>query len=99
MSIDLAGTGGVPLGAHRMLNPLVRVRVLVVVAVLITAMWASIAALGGPDCAAFTQGETRELAGLPVPPACITDRFAPTNPIDQLGNSIDKNQPFPGVAP
>ena len=98
-TLDLTGTGTVPAGAHRMLDPLVRVRTLVLGAILITAMWGSIASLGRPDCAAFSQSETRELAGLPVPPSCVTDRISPQNPIDQLGNNLDNNQPFPGVGP
>lgn len=101
-SLDLAGTGTIPAGTHRMLDQRVRIRVLVLVAVLGAASWGAIAALGSPSCPAFTARETRELAGLPVPPSCVSERIAPgasTNPVDRLTGELDNNQPFPGESP
>lgn len=100
-SLDLAGTGTLPLGGHRMIDPATRIRALALVAIMVTISWGAIATLGKPSCAAFSQRETRELAGLPIPPACVTQRISPeeANPIGRLGNELTNNQPFSGATP
>ena len=76
-----------------MSDPGVRIRSMVAAALLLTTAWGGISVLGRRSCDAFTLKETRELAGLPVPPACVQDRVGPLNPLDPPQN------PVPGVTP
>lgn len=73
-------TGTVPHGPHRMADPRIRVRTMLAVAALVAATWGTVATLGEPGCAAYSEREVRELAGLPVPPACVQMRLPPANP-------------------
>ncbi len=67
-------------GGHRMADPAVRVRVFAMLLVLVAFAWGAVRLLDRPSCAAFSSRETRELAGLPVPPECVTDRLPPDSP-------------------
>lgn len=62
---------------HRMSDPTTRVRTLIVTLALFGLSWSAITVLGERSCSAFSDRETRELAGLPVPPECVSARLEP----------------------
>jgi hypothetical protein len=83
--MDFAGSGTFPSGGHRMADPGVRVRTFVMLLVLVAFAWGAVKLLDRPACAAFNGQETRELAGLPIPPECVSDRIPPGGPFSQSG--------------
>jgi hypothetical protein len=77
-----------------MADPGVRVRALLAAGTLVLLTWGAVALFGHRGCDVFSQREARELAGLPVPPACVQSIVPPQNAgIDPFGNVI------PGATP
>jgi hypothetical protein len=56
------------------------VRTLLAIAALVGASWGALATLARPGCAQYSDRELRELAALPVPPACVESRLPPVVP-------------------